>query len=1078
MGLIPSHGALVADLLDRVRNAVADRYLVERELGRGAAAVVFLAEDRKHRRPVALKVLMPEVVSVEGTERFVREIETVARLNHPHILPLFDSGEVEGLPYFVMPYAAGESLRERLAREEQLPLEDALQITREVASALGYAHSLGIVHRDIKPANILLTGGHAVVADFGVARAISAAREPATGQSGPLEIIGTPMYMSPEQLSGAARLDGRSDLYSLGCVLYEMLAGRAPFAGPTLDDLRRQHLLEPVPSLRAANRDLPPGVEELVRMLLAKSPADRFLTAHQFVDRLPTPTRISSPSGDQLKPPVTQRMKRRRWLTAAAAASLLVVGAAAATRLVNSRSLDSSRYMVLGTEGALAGRESRYVTTLQEAVRAWQDVAVVSDLEVFETMQQDGEAPKTLGDALGLARRVGAGKLVRIGWSLVPDSIVLEAVLYDVASGGQSEQSGRVSFRSTGEGADSAIAGLAARLLLGERSNHVMVRQPLGTRFVFAARAYDKGVIALGQGQLDEAVDQFRRAVIADYSFSEALLLYAQTMWWRGDSATAWREAAAVVGSSPSKLTGERAQTGRALLALADKRYQDACREFDGLIAADSQDFTAWFGRGECHARDKAVVPDKASPSGWRFRSSYEAAISSYSHALRGIPSVHLALGSKPYEKVAPLYYVEWNKARGGWSAAPDSQLFAAWPALEGDTLAFVPWPIGAIQRGEPQVRSISAPRAVLRNRSRLAEVTSRWVGAFPTSSRAHWTRAIALEMQREAGRGEAGDEALAEIVQARTTAKTSQERVRAAVDQVRMLLKSEQFREAAELSDSLLRDVRRADSSEARLLSGVAALTGRADLAARLLRSASSDYLLRSRDATPVILPTAVAEQVLPLIVYSSFGQPTDSIRALRARAESRLQAYVPQADRIRASEASFRLAAALAFPELGQSAPHNETSEPPLSILPLQAKAAREGAQAVLPDLKRLEEIRGRHLAGAIASNVILLEARLWLQAGDTSGALQHLDGTLSALPTIGLDAVGGEAVVSVPQASALVRSMALRAEIAARDGDATNARRWAQAVVQLWSGADPALKPVVEQMKRLASEPVPPR
>lgn len=1070
MGLIPSHGALVADLLDRVRNAVADRYLVERELGRGAAAVVFLAEDRKHRRPVALKVLMPEVVSVEGTERFVREIETVARLNHPHILPLFDSGEVEGLPYFVMPYAAGESLRERLAREEQLPLEDALQITREVASALGYAHSLGIVHRDIKPANILLTGGHAVVADFGVARAISAAREPATGQSGPLEIIGTPMYMSPEQLSGAARLDGRSDLYSLGCVLYEMLAGRAPFAGPTLDDLRRQHLLEPVPSLRAANRDLPPGVEELVRMLLAKSPADRFLTAHQFVDRLPTPTRISSPSGDQLKPPVTQRMKRRRWLTAAAAASLLVVGAAAATRLVNSRSLDSSRYMVLGTEGALAGRESRYVTTLQEAVRAWQDVAVVSDLEVFETMQQDGEAPKTLGDALGLARRVGAGKLVRIGWSLVPDSIVLEAVLYDVASGGQSEQSGRVSFRSTGEGADSAIAGLAARLLLGERSNHVMVRQPLGTRFVFAARAYDKGVIALGQGQLDEAVDQFRRAVIADYSFSEALLLYAQTMWWRGDSATAWREAAAVVGSSPSKLTGERAQTGRALLALADKRYQDACREFDGLIAADSQDFTAWFGRGECHARDKAVVPDKASPSGWRFRSSYEAAISSYTHALRGIPSVHLALGSKPFERVTPLFLVEWNRARGGWSAPPDSQFFGAWPSLAADTLAFVPWPIAAIATADERAKSASTSRAVMRNRSRLADVALEWTRAFPASTQAHRFRGLALEMLREAGPSSSGEESLNEARLARASARTPREGIVAATDQVRLLLKAERFDEAAALADSVLQQANRPDTSEARLLAGLAALLGKGNRAAGLLRGASSDYLLFSMREEPLILPSAVAAEALPLLVYSALGGSPDSVRGLVGRAEARINAFVPPSERDKFRGAAFRISSALAFPEMGLG-PAHDAKLADLSILALQAAASRGGVSAVAADLKRLQVLRSRELLGPVAVEQAFLQARLELGVGDTSAAVSRLDATLTALPTIGREIIGGEAAMSVSQAAALVRMMALRAELAARDGDAAGTRRWAEAVVILWSKADPQLQPVVERMRILA-------
>ncbi len=221
--------ATVADLLTILRQAVADRYTVERELGRGGMATVFLAEDVKHRRPVALKVLHPDLAAALGAERFLREIEIAARLQHPHILPLYDSGTAAGFLYYVMPYVEGESLRDRLMRERQLPLDDALRIATEVAGALAYAHSHGIVHRDIKPENILLAGGTAVVADFGIARAITAAG-PAAGE--PLTqtgtVVGTPAYMSPEQATGRSEIDGRSDQYSLACVVYEMLVGEPP----------------------------------------------------------------------------------------------------------------------------------------------------------------------------------------------------------------------------------------------------------------------------------------------------------------------------------------------------------------------------------------------------------------------------------------------------------------------------------------------------------------------------------------------------------------------------------------------------------------------------------------------------------------------------------------------------------------------------------------------------------------------------------------------------------------------------------------------------------------------------------
>ena len=211
------------DLLQRLQAALTDRFRIERALGQGGMATVFLAEDLKHHRRVALKVLDPELAAAIGPDRFLREIETAAQLAHPNILPLFDSGQADGLLYFTMPFVEGESLRDRLSREKQLPLDDATRIATEVADALCYAHGRGVIHRDIKPENILLLSGHAVVADFGIARAVAGAGGEALTATG--IVVGTPAYMSPEQASGRGSLDGRSDLYSLGCVLYEMLAG-------------------------------------------------------------------------------------------------------------------------------------------------------------------------------------------------------------------------------------------------------------------------------------------------------------------------------------------------------------------------------------------------------------------------------------------------------------------------------------------------------------------------------------------------------------------------------------------------------------------------------------------------------------------------------------------------------------------------------------------------------------------------------------------------------------------------------------------------------------------------------------
>jgi len=279
-----SLGSPVANQLDRVAAALAERYHVERELGRGGMATVYLAQDLKHDRDVAIKVLNPEVATSVGVERFLREIRLAARLQHPHILPLHDSGEAGGFLFYVMPYVTGETLRRRLEREQQLPLDDALSVTREVAEALDYAHRQGVVHRDIKPENILLAEGQAIVADFGIAHAIAAATDgeklTATGLA-----VGTPTYMSPEQASGETQLDGRSDVYSLGCVLYEMLAGEPPYTGPSAQAVFAKRLSEPVPHVRTL-REVPEAVEEAVTRALARAPADRFGSATQFAEAL------------------------------------------------------------------------------------------------------------------------------------------------------------------------------------------------------------------------------------------------------------------------------------------------------------------------------------------------------------------------------------------------------------------------------------------------------------------------------------------------------------------------------------------------------------------------------------------------------------------------------------------------------------------------------------------------------------------------------------------------------------------------------------------------------------------------
>ena len=293
-------------LLDVVSEALAHRYPVERELGRGGMATVYLARDPKHGRLVALKVLRPELAATLGSDRFLREIQVAARLTHPHILPLHDSGEAGGLLYYVMPYIDGESVRDRLSRETRLPAAEAVKIGREVADALDYAHSRGVIHRDIKPENILLGAGHAIVADFGIARALSVAGTATVTAEG--SFIGTAAYMSPEQANVESEVDGRSDIYSLGSVVFELLAGTVPFVARTPLATLVRRMTEAAPRLRTLDHGISPALEAVVAKALSASPADRFATAGEMSGALERAERLGQGAGQFIEPSDAHRL--------------------------------------------------------------------------------------------------------------------------------------------------------------------------------------------------------------------------------------------------------------------------------------------------------------------------------------------------------------------------------------------------------------------------------------------------------------------------------------------------------------------------------------------------------------------------------------------------------------------------------------------------------------------------------------------------------------------------------------------------------------------------------------------------
>jgi len=370
----------VIELAQRVGSVIAGRYRLERVLGEGAAAVVFRAHDTRHGRDVALKLLRPEVAAALGGARFEREIALSARLSHPHIVPMLDAGEADGLLYYVMPVLEGASLRDRLAQQGQLSLEEAFQIARDVGLALDYAHAHGVIHRDIKPENVLIGGGSAVVADFGVAKVLSDGSSPnsltRTGFA-----LGTVLYMSPEQ-STAAPVDARSDIYALGCMVYEMLAGEPPFTGPNPQAVLAKHFTDPVPLVRRLRPAIPPGVDEAIATAMAKTPADRFSTAAEFIAALgrSRTTGASSLGAPGFTPPAarkptpTRRVGRRGIIAGVAIAVGVAIGA----------TLIALRGRATATPPTRPGDGVRSI-----AVLPFDDVSPAKDQEYFATGMAD-----------------------------------------------------------------------------------------------------------------------------------------------------------------------------------------------------------------------------------------------------------------------------------------------------------------------------------------------------------------------------------------------------------------------------------------------------------------------------------------------------------------------------------------------------------------------------------------------------------------------------------------------------------------------------------------------------------------
>ncbi len=593
----------MADLLERVRASLAGRYTIERELGRGGMATVYLARDLKHDRPVALKVLRPELAASLGADRFLREIQVTAHLTHPNILPLLDSGRADEFLYYVTPYVEGESLRSRLERERQLPVDEAVRLAAAVAGALDYAHRHQIIHRDIKPENILLEDGQAVVADFGIARALHAAGSAKLTETG--VAVGTVAYMSPEQATGE-EFDGRSDIYSLGCVLYEMLAGEPPFTGPTAQVVTARRLAGSVPSLHAVRDSVPRQIEQAIGKALAKLPADRFATAAEFADAL-------TPGGPAPRPTAFRLSWRRAG--GVAAAFLAIFGAVLVSRSKThgAREPASNGVAVLYFDNLSRDTADAYLADglTEELISRLGQVArltVKSRNAVRRFRGRLADDPSAVGRALGVVHLV-SGSVRHAGARLRVTVELVNAATGDRMWGQQYDRAEADLLGIQEDIAVTIATAIGGRLLPAERSS--LTQRP--TRDPGAYDHFVKGNYFLGQRTapaVGRAIDEYRAALQLDPSFTEALARVAYSYalfldWgWRYPNASPESLLARGFAAADSALrqdsTSSDAWMARAyVLAMSGTRTTaPAIAAFERAIALDPRNAEAYHQYG------------------------------------------------------------------------------------------------------------------------------------------------------------------------------------------------------------------------------------------------------------------------------------------------------------------------------------------------------------------------------------------------------------------------------------------------------------------------------------------------
>ena len=1034
---------------DRLLHALADRYSVGEQIGHGGMARVFKAFDLKHRRWVAVKVMNPELATLIGTDRFLREIQNTARLRHPHILPLFDSGEADGLPYYVMPFVSGGSLRDRLKADGQISIKDALAIAASIAGALDVAAEAGIVHRDIKPENILLEHGHALIADFGIAKAISGAGTNKTGAFA----IGTPQYMSPEQAANEGSVGARSDQYSLACVVYEMITGEPPISAGVTREVLARRMVGEAPPLTAFTGVEALRLQPVIHRALSTEPSNRFNNSMDFAEAL---DKSLAPRNG----PVGLFHRRHGlsrplfWIIAASAPLIALWILSAPT----ARDPTLLAIMPLRLEAGMASSPA-LERALSDAFAWWREVTVVDQIELSDVLAGRPAAGLSTQQAGALAARLGAGRYVIGSLTGQVDSVRLDVVLYNGADVGRVQRRASMRFAYEATPADSALRALTDRLLNGSDAADDGAVGPAGTRSLAARQVFSAGRRALDFWDLPEAAERFAKATEMDPTYTLAHLRLAQVLNWSGEAVERWRVQADRAHLRSRDLPRSDSILSAGLQQLAAGEYQRACRTYGQILLRRPNAFEAWYGRGECIAGDLEVVPDPGSRSGWRLRSSYQQAVAAYQKAYEVLPANRHGFRPGGFQHVQRLLLTRFDQLWYGVQSGQERQSFVGYPVLEGDTLGIIPYPLAddRVLGGPPMELH---DRARYRQRRVFHDIANVWATAFPDSPDALHAVALSLEMLGDPA-------ALATVSQARTRATSLRQRERLSAMEVWLLVKHGlpnelgMLRRARALADSTLTAAVDRDEAVSHELAGLAALVGRPRLAADLATRSATELRL------PVLVPTGLESRASGLGILAASGVDSDTLRVLEAHLLTAIRQSVTRDRQEATTGILLELPALLGFPKF-QSLLFDGIHDLRSPIARAQrAWIQGDGAEA-LRLLRQLRQDRRGVRPAEITLDIVVPEARLFAAMGDTASAAAWLGPTLSALRWSQPGSIrerGDRAAVLVPGA-------ALYAEMAAALDSTDTATRWAAAALELWERGEPSTAPLIEAMRMIAA------